>query len=42
MTRTAFAIALGATLLLGACQQGQDQRWIDQQPFPATRADLYR
>jgi hypothetical protein len=42
MNRTAFAIALGAALLLGACQQGQDQRWIDQQPFPETRADLYR
>jgi hypothetical protein len=42
MTRTACAIAMGAALLLGACQQGQEQRWIDPQPFPETRAELYR
>jgi hypothetical protein len=42
MTRTACAIVLGAAFLLGACQQGQEQRWIDPQPFPETRADLYR
>jgi hypothetical protein len=42
MTRTTCAIALGAALFLGACQQGQEQEWIDQQQFPATRADLYR
>jgi hypothetical protein len=38
----ACAIALGGALLLGACQQGQQQAWIDQQPFPETQADLYR
>jgi hypothetical protein len=42
MTRMACAIALGGALLLGACQQGQQQAWIDQQPFPETQADLYR
>ena len=42
MTRTACAVALGAALLLGACQQGQTERWVDPEPFPETRADLYR
>jgi hypothetical protein len=42
MTRTARAIILGAALLLGACQQGQQERWVDAEPFPETRADLYR
>lgn len=42
MTRTACAIALGAALLLCACQQGQKERWVDPDPFPATQAELYR
>jgi hypothetical protein len=42
MTRMACAMALGAALFLGACQQGQNQAWIDPQPFPETQADLYR
>jgi hypothetical protein len=42
MKRMACAIAVGAALLLGACQQGQQQAWIDKQPFPETQAELYR
>lgn len=42
MTRMACAIAVGAMLLLGACQQGQQQAWIGQQALPETQADLYR
>jgi hypothetical protein len=42
MTRTACVMALGAALLASACQQGQQQTWIDEQPFPETQADLYR
>lgn len=40
--RWARAIGLSAVLVLASCAQGQDQRWIDQQPFPETRAELYR
>lgn len=40
--RWARAIGLSAVLVLASCAQGQDQRWIDEQPFPETRADLYR
>jgi hypothetical protein len=42
MIRGAHAIVVGATLLLVACQQGQKERWFDPEPFPETRAELYR
>ena len=42
MSRKGHMIALGAALLLAVCQQGEEQRWIDPEPFPETRADLYR
>ena len=44
MRRAALTTALlAAAWLLAACSQGQDQVWFgDEEPFPTTKADLYR
>jgi hypothetical protein len=42
MRRTVRAVGLGAVLALAACAQGQDQSWIDEEPFPQTQAELYQ
>lgn len=42
MKHTTCAVAIGAMLALAGCQQGQEQRWIEPDSVPETRADLYR
>jgi hypothetical protein len=43
MSRATWTIGtLAAGLLLAACAQGETSSWIYQEPFPTTRAELYR